>query len=86
MTIITRRAFLVGASASALSPLALAHNNAGLVAPPEAPPVVSLTLDDDKPSSLHALLKDRVTALQLMFTVCQATCPLQGALFGQTAK
>lgn len=82
----SRRAFLLGASAAALSSVASAHNNAGLVTPPEAPPTVSLTLDDDKATTLQALLKNRVTALQLMFTVCQATCPLQGALFGETIK
>ena len=41
----SRRAFLLGASATALSSAANAHNNAGLVTPPEAPPAVSLTLE-----------------------------------------
>jgi protein SCO1/2 len=85
----SRRDFVLGglSAATALhAGGASAHNDAGRVVPPQAPPAVSLTLDDGAQSSLQALLKGRVTALQLMFTSCQATCPLQGALFGEALK
>lgn len=32
---------------------------------------------------LPAILRGRITALQMMFTGCGATCPIQGALFAQ---
>ena len=89
MNHLNRRTFLAGASSSLLtfgSGLALAHNDAGRVEPPQAVPEVELTLDDDKAAKLSALLSGRVTALQLMFTSCQATCPIQGALFAEAAK
>ena len=37
-------------------------------------------------TELPALLRGRVTALQLMFTGCSATCPIQGALFAQAQR
>lgn len=37
-------------------------------------------------TDLPALLRGRVTALQLMFTGCSATCPIQGALFNQAQR
>lgn len=84
-----RRTFLLGAGAAALgleSELALAHADAGPVNPPEAPPPAKLTLDDGGATTLQALLAGRVSAVQLMFTSCQATCPIQGALFAEAAK
>lgn len=38
------------------------------------------------PTTLEALLQGKTTALQLMFTGCSATCPLQGALFAQAQR
>jgi protein SCO1 len=37
-------------------------------------------------TNLATLLHGRVTALQLMFAGCTATCPIQGALFGQAQR
>lgn len=34
-------------------------------------------------TDLQALLRGKVSAVQLMFTTCSATCPIQGALFAQ---
>lgn len=89
MNLISRRGLLSGVMSGALAATArhaVAHNNAGPVTPPQAPPPLSLRLADDTPSSLVAVASDRVTALQLMFTSCQATCPIQGAVFGEAAK
>lgn len=61
---------------------AQAHNAAGPVTPPQPAPALPLTLHDGRASSLQALLAGQVTALQLVFTGCSATCPIQGALFG----
>lgn len=84
-----RRALLCGALATAASTITSpvrAHNSAGIVKPPEAPPPVALTLENDRQSTLEQELRGHVTALQLMFTSCQATCPIQGAIFGQGIK
>ncbi len=37
-------------------------------------------------TELPVLLRGKVTALQLMFTGCSATCPIQGALFAQAQR
>lgn len=79
----SRRTFLALSAAGVLS-LATrvhAHSNAGRVAPPQQAPATRLTGHDGKASSLQRLLKGHVTALQLVFTRCRATCPIQGALF-----
>jgi protein SCO1/2 len=34
-------------------------------------------------TDLQSLLRGKVSAVQLMFTTCSATCPIQGALFAQ---
>jgi len=89
LTALSRRRFLAGALALTLGArvsTVRAHNSAGVVAPPEAPPAVELTLDDGKRASLASLLSGRVTALQLMFTSCSATCPIQGAVFAESAR
>jgi protein SCO1 len=85
---LSRRGFVAGALAGAVSGAGRAADahDAGDVTPPQAPPRVALTLDDASASTLAAQLAGRVTALQLMFTSCQATCPIQGALFGAAAK
>jgi protein SCO1/2 len=84
----SRRRFLMGLGAASfgISLPSSAHNDAGAVSPPLAPPALSLDLHDGSSSSLQALLSGRVSAVQLMFTSCQATCPIQGALFADAAK
>lgn len=89
LTELSRRALVLGAGAGALSLLtrrAKSHTLAGPVDPPEVPPAAKLTLEDSSATKLQDVLKGRVTAVQLMFTSCQATCPIQGALFGETLK
>lgn len=62
------------------------HAPFGRVYPQQPPPDLRVTLDDGRPAALRTLLRGRVTALQLMFTGCSATCPIQGALFAEVAR
>ena len=80
----SRRNLLGGVLALAstgLGPAAWAHNSAGTVNPPRPVPRAALTRHDERKIDLAALLRGRVTAMQLMFTGCSAVCPIQGALF-----
>ena len=61
------------------------HEPFGPLRPPLPAPKLSLTADDGKRFELTERLRGRITALQLMFTTCSATCPIQGALFGAVA-
>lgn len=80
-----RRRLTLCAAASLLQlPLiASAHNDAGLVQPPVAMPPLKVALLTGKTTDLPTLLRGRVTAVQLMFTGCSATCPIQGAIFAE---
>lgn len=70
-------ALVVGRAGSAA-----AHASAGPVSPREpAPAGLRLSLGSGRSASLPDLLKGHVTAVQLMFTGCSATCPIQGAIF-----
>jgi protein SCO1 len=77
-------AALDAASAKA-QPAAPSHEPFGPLRPPRPAPKLLLTADDGKRFELTERLRGRVTALQLMFTGCSATCPIQGALFGALA-
>jgi protein SCO1/2 len=63
-----------------------AHANAGLVTPPATPPPTRLTIDDGRSRQLRDQLTGQVTAVQRIFTSCQATCPIQGAIFAHGAR
>jgi protein SCO1 len=84
-----RRQLVQGMVASlalpALSP-ARAHVGMGPVRPPLAAPTWPLTLSTGASQRLPALLKNHVTALQLMFTGCSASCPIQGAVFADVQQ
>jgi protein SCO1 len=67
------------------APTAPAHEPFGPLRPPLPAPKLALTADDGKRFELTDRLRGRTTALQLMFTGCSATCPIQGALFGALA-
>jgi protein SCO1/2 len=89
VSLASRRRFLIGVTCSAVAlsaESASAHNEAGRVDPPQPPPATNLKLEDDTTSTLAGVLLGHVTAVQLMFTSCQATCPIQGALFGEAVK
>ncbi len=82
---IARRSLLLTgavALAGALQPLrGNAHALLGPVTPPAAPPPLRLTRSDGQTGPLHELLAGHISAVQLMFTSCSATCPIQGAIF-----
>jgi protein SCO1 len=85
----TRRALLRGSIAAmlgAVAPPAHAHNHAGAVDPPLPAPAIPLALQDGSSADLRTVLAGKTTALQLMFTSCRATCPIQGSLFAKGAK
>lgn len=65
---------------------AAAHSDAGRVLPRALPPNLRLTLHDKRELGLQPLTRGRVTAVQLVFTRCRATCPIQGALFAAAAQ
>jgi len=78
--------------ATVLAPPALAqtagapsHDPFGPVRPPQPVPKLQLTAEDAQRFDLGARLRGRISAVQLMFTGCSATCPIQGALFGALA-
>jgi protein SCO1/2 len=62
------------------------HLPFGLVNPPQPMPEISLTLSDGSEAPLPAVLKGRWTLIQLMFTGCSTTCPVQGAIFTETQR
>jgi protein SCO1 len=65
---------------------AVSHLPFGRVSPVLPVPNLPVTLDDGKPARLQPLFAGQVTVMQLMFTGCSATCPIQGALFAEVAR
>lgn len=80
-----RRAFLGLAGAALCGPVAgvRAHGLLGPVTPAQALPAIALTLHDGRRLPLAAVLRGRMTALQLIFTGCSSICPVQGAVFAE---
>jgi protein SCO1 len=81
---LTRRAALAAGAAvwcGARPRVARAHDLIGIVSPPRPVPAIGVKTLQGKVSRLDELLRGRVSALQLMFTGCSATCPITGALF-----
>lgn len=61
------------------------HDPFGPLRPPQPAPKLTLTGEDGLRFDFGARLRGRISAVQLMFTGCSATCPIQGALFGTLA-
>jgi protein SCO1 len=81
----TRRRLLLAAGLSlagigrAAAQAVSAHD--GPVLPPVAVPDLPLVLHDGRRTGLRQLLQGRTTAVQLIFTGCTTTCPIQGVIF-----
>lgn len=75
------RGLTVGLAASVFRQPVHAHQMAGRLDRPLSSPAPSVRWHDGTQRQLADVLKGRVTALQMMFTTCTATCPIQGALF-----
>jgi protein SCO1/2 len=82
-----RHAFLqglCGACMAWLAPASMsAHASFGPVDPREALPSMKVSTLEGASVDLASTLKGSVVALQLMYTGCSATCPIQGAMFAQ---
>ncbi len=90
----------LGAGAGAVSPFAPAvetpagssvaarssHFPFGPVVPTRAIPAWPVITHEGRRTDLGSLLQGRTSALQLMFTGCSATCPIQGALFAEAQR
>lgn len=86
---LARRRWLAGfatCGAWALPTTTDAHQSPGPVIPPLSVPDLTLTGSDGRALSLQRALLDHVTALQLVFTGCSATCPIQGAVFASVQQ
>jgi len=84
-----RRLVLAWAGASALGALPsvqAASPPTGWVQPRQPAPAFRITRTDGRQVPLANATAGKVTAVQLMFTGCSATCPLQGALFAAVAE
>jgi protein SCO1/2 len=53
----------------------------GQIKPPLPVPDIKLLRHDGASTTLFKLLDNRATAVQLMFTSCTTTCPIQAAIF-----
>jgi len=87
---VTRRRWLQAAASFAALPCALrpagAHGSFGPADPALPAPAMLLQPAHGPRVDLGAVLRGRVTAVQLMFTGCSATCPIQGALFADAQQ
>lgn len=88
-----RRALLGSGLCAILAPALLAraapppvNAHGGAVVPPVAVPDLVVTLSDGRASSLRRLLVGRATAVQLIYTGCTTTCPMQGAIFQRAQR
>lgn len=65
---------------------ASAHFPFGPVVPVRPMPTWPVTTHLKQTTTLQALAQGRLSALQLMFTGCSATCPIQGAIFAEAQR
>lgn len=77
----SRRFFLQAAIASV--PIYRDH---GRIRPPAPVPDVKLVRNDGAATTLGDLASGHATAVQLMFTECSTTCPIQAATFQRVQK
>lgn len=87
----SRRAFLRTSFGVALSGVlagnaAFASDSHGVIKPPRPLPNLMLRCQDGRSATLKSLASGHVTAVQLMFTTCTSTCPMQGAIFERVQR
>jgi protein SCO1/2 len=89
----TRRRFFESAAAAFVPPVVVVLGGGparaqdhGRIKPPVPAPDIPVVRHDGVATSLPALLGHHVTALQVMFTSCTTTCPIQGAIFRRVQK
>jgi protein SCO1 len=58
----------------------------GRIDPAIPVPEVTVTRHDGASGSLFSIVNQRATAVQLMFTACTTTCPIQGAIFERVQR
>jgi protein SCO1/2 len=58
----------------------------GRIRPPLPVPDIAVVRSDGQACTLLELLRNRVSALQMMFTSCTTTCPIQGAIFARVQR
>jgi protein SCO1/2 len=75
---LSRRSFL-----QALAVPAPPIRGHGKINPPVAVPNIALVRDDGASTRLLSLVTGHATAVQLMFTACTTTCPIQAAIFAR---
>jgi protein SCO1 len=75
-----------GSGSEALDAARSSHFPFGPVVPARSIPGWQVVTNRGDSTNLAALLRGKVTALQLMFAGCSATCPIQGALFEQAQR
>jgi protein SCO1/2 len=81
--LVLRTGMLAMTSAWMLPSALSAHANFGAVQPSLGLPDMRVATLDGVVMDLTSALEGSVTALQLMYTGCSATCPIQGAMFAQ---
>lgn len=62
------------------------HFPFGSLSVPRSIPALNVTQADGSSTDLSKMLRGHITALQLMFTNCNAICPLQGAMFSRAQQ
>jgi protein SCO1/2 len=80
----SRRLFLAGAAATLASHALGAQDvdsGHGRLRPAVTVPDFEMVLANGSRASLQSLLAGQGTAIQLMFTECRTTCPMEGAIF-----
>jgi protein SCO1/2 len=80
--VFSRRTFLQAAVATAI-PVYSGH---GRIKPPAPVPDVQLLCQSGASATLGSLVAGHATAVQLMFTQCTTTCPIQAAIFQRVQR
>lgn len=81
-----RRRLLLAAGLACAGARAAEPPPTGWVNPRSAAPAPALACADGRRRTLRQLLAGQVSAVQLIFTGCNGSCPTQGALFAAVAQ